>query len=265
MPINETIRKFFDDSVLMEWGRLERRPVEFAITSHYLKRYIVPGQRVLDIGGGPGRYSLLLAEMGCDVTLVDLSPANIAFALDKASERNLSLKAFVGDACEVDQLVSGPFDHVLNMGPLYHLLTEEARTQAITACHNLLADGGLVFASIITSHAGILYYLQNDLSFILQPGEEKYLQQLEQNLSYSGPAFTDAHFMRVGDLCPFIEKCGFETLHRISCEGITSPREKEIMQLSPEVQARWLALSLKLCERDEFMGFAEHVLYIGRK
>lgn len=261
----ETVRQYYDDSVLKEWDRLERHSIEFKITSHYLKRYIKPGQRVLDVGGGPGRYSLMLAELGCDVTLVDLSPANVAFALQKAKELNLPLAAYAGDACRIDEIVSGKFDCVLNMGPLYHLQTDEARTQSIQACRAILVEGGLMFASIITLHAGMLYYLENDPALISAPNEQEYLRHLEQDRSFTGLAFTESHFMRVWDLCPFMERNGFETLHRVSCEGLCATREKDISQLPPDLISRWVELSLKLCEQDEFLGFAQHVLYIGSK
>ena len=43
-----------------------------------MDKYIRPGDRILDIGGGPGRYAIRFAQRGCAVTLVDLSPGNIA-------------------------------------------------------------------------------------------------------------------------------------------------------------------------------------------
>ena len=67
------IREHYDANVLSEWNRIANRP-EFLLTCRMLDRYIKPGDSVLDIGGGPGRYSLYLAEKGCDVTLFDLSP-----------------------------------------------------------------------------------------------------------------------------------------------------------------------------------------------
>ncbi|MCM3741243.1 hypothetical protein M3210_13285 [Oceanobacillus luteolus] len=68
----EIVKKFYDETVDYEWERLERHKVEFELTKRYLNRYIKPGDKVLDLGGGPGRYSLYLAELGCAVTLADL-------------------------------------------------------------------------------------------------------------------------------------------------------------------------------------------------
>lgn len=43
-----------------EWGRLERHRVEFELTKRALDRYISPNSSVIDVGGGPGRYSIYL-------------------------------------------------------------------------------------------------------------------------------------------------------------------------------------------------------------
>lgn len=265
MSAMDAVREFYNSTVEREWERLDRHPVEYAITAHYLKRYIKPGQKVLDIGGGPGRYSLMLAEFGCDVTLLDLSPVNTEYALQKAKERGLQIAVLPGDAREADRLVSGPFDAVLNMGPLYHLQTGDDRDRSVAACRNLLRDGGILFASIITLQAGMLYYLDNDPSLILLDQEESYLRALEQDVSYTGRTFTESHFMRAEELCPLMERHGFISMHKVACEGVCAPRETEILRSSPEVLRRWIELSLKLCERSEFMGMAEHILYVGRK
>ncbi|NLI56910.1 MAG: class I SAM-dependent methyltransferase [Clostridium sp.] len=125
------VKEFYDKSVVVEWERLQRHQFEFELTIRYINRYVKPGDKVLDIGGGPGRYSLYLAAKGCDVTLFDLSSANVEFAKEQANAQGVSFKAFVGDAREVDSLISEQYDHILLMGPLYHLLQESDRVKAL--------------------------------------------------------------------------------------------------------------------------------------
>ena len=83
MDNTDAIRDYYNAQVEHEWARIDGRP-ELFLTCRFLERYIKPGGRVLDIGGGPGRYALWLSQKGCDVTLLDLSPANVRFAREKA-------------------------------------------------------------------------------------------------------------------------------------------------------------------------------------
>ena len=100
------IQDYYDSIVSNEWERIGDRP-EFLLTCRMLDRYIKPEDKVLDIGGGPGRYSLYLAERGCAVTLFDLSPENVKFGREQAAQRGLSMETIQGDGREVDKLVEG--------------------------------------------------------------------------------------------------------------------------------------------------------------
>ena len=56
-----------------EWKRLTKSNgiMEYITTIHYLEKYLPKNGVVADIGSGPGRYSLWLAQHGYDVVSVD--------------------------------------------------------------------------------------------------------------------------------------------------------------------------------------------------
>lgn len=260
----DEIRAYYDANVQTEWQRMERHPVEFAINKHYIDMYIQPGMRVLDVGGGPGRYSLHLAERGCDVTLVDLSAGNVEFARNEAQRQGLRLRAEQGDACALGSLACSEFDAVLLMGPLYHLQQQAERERAAAQAFAALRAGGYVFAASINSYAGVMYYLQNDPALILDATECEYLAAIERGEAYSGCGFTQMHFMSHDALIALMCGAGFKQLHLVNSEGMCSPREADIAA-RPELLERWLKLSLSVCERPELYGMAEHLLFVGRK
>ena len=80
----ENVRQHYDQNAQQEWERLENHPFEFVLTAWMMEKYIRPGDRILDIGGGPGRYSIHFAKKGCSVVLADLSRSNIDLAMVKA-------------------------------------------------------------------------------------------------------------------------------------------------------------------------------------
>ena len=62
-----------------EDGRLSKKhgSVEFLTTMRYIGKYIKPGDRVLEVGAGTGRYSHALARQGYAVDAVELIGHNI--------------------------------------------------------------------------------------------------------------------------------------------------------------------------------------------
>src|SRR6266568_2998760 len=81
------VRDFYDRIVAYEWQRLDYYVLEYAAVLHYLARYLPPPPaRILDIGSGPGRYSLMLAKQGYEVTLIDLSPRSIRWAKEQFAQ-----------------------------------------------------------------------------------------------------------------------------------------------------------------------------------
>jgi SAM-dependent methyltransferase len=94
-------------------------PVEAAAWRAALLRHLPPpGSSILDVGAGTGTISLLAAELGYDVTALDLSGAMLDVAVRKARERGLPLRAEVGRATEPP---AGPFDAVVERHVLWTL------------------------------------------------------------------------------------------------------------------------------------------------
>lgn len=97
-------------------------------------------QRVLDIGCGTAVMGLLFAEMGHQVTGVDLSEAMIAKAREKADAQNLPIELRTGDA-EHLPFSNGSFDVVVNRHLVWTLPHPEI---ALKEWNRVLKKGGVV-------------------------------------------------------------------------------------------------------------------------
>lgn len=258
------VKDYYNEFPLVEWNRIAGRP-EWLLTCRFIDRYIKPGDKVLDIGGGPGRYSFYLASKGCDVTLFDLSDANIMFAKEQATEQNLSIKTICGDARIADNLIDEQFDHVLLMGPMYHLLEEADRVQALNAALHLLKPNGKIFISFINLFAGVIFAMKYKPEIIDDPNEIEFYKAFLENKSYSGMAFTQAHFAQQNEILPFMDNFPLEKLHFLGQEGITAPNEFNIMSQPKEIFNSWIDFYEKICEREELLSWSEHLMYIGKK
>ena len=85
----DEIRSYYNANPQKEWDRLKKKhPYEKYITIRMMDRYIKPGDRILDIGGGPGHYAIHYAKQGHGVTLLDLSDENVRFAKKKGGKQD---------------------------------------------------------------------------------------------------------------------------------------------------------------------------------
>lgn len=73
---------------------------------------LTPGARVLDVGCGTGRHAVPIAATGADVTGVDLSPAMLERAVDRAAEAGVDVTWLEADARHLPDHL-GAFDAVL--------------------------------------------------------------------------------------------------------------------------------------------------------
>ena len=78
----------------IEWSRLEATAygrLQAVIHTDFIRRYVGPGDRVLDAGCGPGRFSIVVAELGATVTALDLSDVQLQLAKERLGEADLSM------------------------------------------------------------------------------------------------------------------------------------------------------------------------------
>ena len=93
--------------------------VEFLTTMHYIEKYLKPGDRILEIGAGTGRYSHALARQGYTMDAVELVEHNIeVFKRNTSAEENISVMQ--SNALDLSAFPDNKYDITLLIGPLYH-------------------------------------------------------------------------------------------------------------------------------------------------
>ena len=124
------------------------RPVPFfaakpdeSLAAYLDEGLIAPG-RVLDLGCGPGRNALYLASRGFEVDAVDLSPAALAWAGDRAQAAGVDVRFVCGDVFRLGAAgLTGPYDLVVDSGCLHHL-PPHRRVSYLDLLDRVLAPGG---------------------------------------------------------------------------------------------------------------------------
>ena len=263
----EKIREHYDADPKKEWDRLQVRfPVEKYITTHMMDRYIRPGESILDIGGGPGQYSIHYARRGHAVTLLDLSDENVRFAKKKARQYGVKIDAMQGNATDLSGFADDSFDIVFLMGPLYHLMTEETRIRAIREATRVLKPGGYLFCSFILMFGGVIYGLRELQETILSPKEQILFDVAAEDKSLSFEAFTYAYMTTVKDAKSLMRHIrGLTTETIFGQESILAPYKNELKNSSKKVREAWFEYTLRYCEKDEYLTHSEHLMIVSRK
>lgn len=259
------VEAYYNENALAEWKRLERHPMEFNLTMRAFREYLPEKARILDIGGGPGRYAIELAKLGHRVTLLDLAQENVEMARIKAREMGATLEDFIhGNALDLQGLEEEAYDAILLLGPLYHLTSPEQQAKAIAQAAARLKSGGVIYAAVITRFAFLLDMLKYDLEGLAER-EEELFELLAQGVNQGEAGFTEAYFSRPEELPELMTAKGFQCLRYMAADGITTLVEPAINQLSPPHFDAWARLCWELSTEPSLLGACEHLLYIGKK
>lgn len=261
------IAAHYDDSVEDEDSRLERHQLEYDLTWRYLMRYLPPTGSILEIGAATGRYTLALCRRGYAVTAIELSAALLERCQRRLAAERLDgqVQFIVADARDLRAVPSTGFDAVLLMGPLYHLIFEEDRRQAVRQAVDCLRSGGL-FVSAHLSRLGVLGDLLRRTPEWIKRGDEV------RSLLDKGRRPDDApkggfrgYFARVSEIGPLHEACGIETIVLAGVEPAVSTDDESYNRLALGRRERWLDVLFEVSAEETTVGASRHLLYIGRK
>jgi SAM-dependent methyltransferase len=118
-----------------------------------LDRYLRPGQRLLDVGCGAGREAIGFARAGLSVVGIDLAPAMIALARERARETGLPIELAVAEPLTLPASV-GPFDAVYFSPGIYaHIPGRDRRVRTLARLRDLLAPDGLIVVGPVLAPA----------------------------------------------------------------------------------------------------------------
>ena len=89
------------------------------LASYFKEGLLQPGQ-VLELGSGPGRNAIFLAEKGCTVDAVDLSEESIKWAKERANVQEVEVNFIHSNIFEL-QIEEGTYDLVYDSGCFHHI------------------------------------------------------------------------------------------------------------------------------------------------
>lgn len=197
---NEYQREYFAEQV-----KDTMVPAETAYITRHVERMISgaelrPGQSVIDIGCGMGKFTVPLLERGIEVTGLDLSP----FLLEHFHKvAPAGTETICADVIDAPALLDRQFDRVIGFFVLHHFPELDRHFQALS---ELLAPGGTV-AFIEPNAWNPLYYLQITFTPGMSWSAEKGVLQMRRKVferAAAGAGLQLESIDRYGFFPPFI-------------------------------------------------------------
>ena len=261
METLELLTKFYEN--YDEEGRLLSRhgSVEYLTTMRYIRRYLKPGMRILEIGAATGRYSHTLARMGYAVDAVELVQHNVDIFKSLTREgENISIRQ--GDARDLSAFESESYDIVLLLGPMYHLFTEEDQHKALSEALRVTKRGGILFTAYCGNDSTMVCYCFGKEML----RDEKY-QRLVDPVTFKAiadPAETFVLYRRE-DVEALMAEYAVTRLHFVGTDMFTNYMRQVVDAWDDAFFDIYMRYHFATCERADLVGASHHFLDICRK
>lgn len=235
--------------------------VEYITTMKYVKKYLQPGMRILEIGAATGRYSHALAQQGYQVDAVELLEHNIEI-FKRNTVKNETVTITQGNATNLSAFESGTYDITLLLGPMYHLFTNENKLKALSEAIRVTKKGGVVFTAYCMGDATVLSYgfIRGEIHNII----EKCMLNTETFDTFSKP-WDIFELYRKEDIDKLRAEFNVTQLHFIASDGYTNHMRETVDQMDDATYELYLKYHLATCERQDMIGYSHHTLDIFRK
>ena len=263
-----SVKGYYEARGESEWHRLDN-PYEGLIEQEVHRRVfteLLPaGARVLDVGAGPGKWTIWLLQRGHRVVLGDLSPRMLEIARRELAAAELVAEQVVElDARDLSRFASAEFDVVLSLGPLYHLVDLGDREAALHEALRVLRPGGLLLATVMTRYAWTLGALLESGSARLDA-----VRAMLEDGVYRNPEpgrFTEAYLFRAAEVAPWFEAAGFQTVRTVASQSFLHLVQEQVAELRERDLAAFEALveiAYAAAGDPSILGISNHVLYAG--
>lgn len=264
---------YYDADPEREWDRLAESPtgrLEYENTLRELERTFPLDGRVLDAGGGPGRYAIHLAEAGLEVDHCDRSGELVGFARRQVEAAAVDDRV---DPCRADvrslPYADDAFDGVCCLGGvLSHVLDPDERARAVGELVRVAAADAPVVVSVIGRLAAMRYRLKEAgpesaglLGHLAATGD--YTAEAVAELG-DGGGWAECHFYRADELEAELSEAGLDVERVVGLEGVASNMAPELRDAPEEVRGHVRDVVRETRGDRSVADNSEHILAVAR-
>lgn len=236
--------------------RLTRRrgEVEFITSLKYIKEYLKPNDKIVDIGAGTGRYSVELEKLGYDVTAVELVKHNIK----QIEQKSKNIKTILGNAKDLSMIEDNTFNLTLLFGPMYHLISKEEKIKALNEAKRITKKDGIIMVAYCMNDYAIIEhgFIDNNIKESLKTKEIN-------NEFHVTPKETDLYSrLTLEEINELNELTNLKRIKIISPDGPANYIRQTLNKMDDETYELFIKYHLSTCERLDLIGAGAHTLDI---
>jgi SAM-dependent methyltransferase len=263
---------YYDEFGEGEWDRLAADPVgrlEYENTVAALDAHLPEEGVVLDAGGGPGRYAVLLGERGYRVEHLDLSAEQVRIARERVAEAGVEdcVSCRRGDVRDLP-FAADRFDAVCCLGgPLSHVLDPDERERTVGELRRVALPGAPVFVSVIgrlnALQDGIRHGLDDHPGMLVEiAAHGDYTRELVEQFDAEG--WAECHFFRVNELESLLRSAGLDVERILGLEGPASGMQPELADAPEDAVDAVATVVHRLRDDRGVADNSEHILAVAR-
>jgi ubiquinone/menaquinone biosynthesis C-methylase UbiE len=268
----EWVRSFYDEYAEREWARWDESPVQqmkFAVHLHYLRRYLDPSDRILDMGAGAGRFTQELAKISDRIVVADISPAQLE--LNRANARALGFARPIErwvecDMCDLrSHFRDEEFDAVVCYGgPLSYVFGE--RDEALRELLRVTKAGGVLLLGVMSLWGTVHHFLPGVLEVDI-PTNRKIIASGDLSPESMAASHHCCHMYRAAELREFLEGAGvvIEVLSASDCLSATWAEPLRTLRRDQDAWQHLLEMELEACREPGCVDMGTHLIAVCRK
>jgi len=242
---------------------------EFERIKSLIEKYISSSNsKIIDVGGGTGKYSEWLAKKGHQVYLIEPISKHLEIAKNRANKLKNKFCIKLGESRNLE-FPNNFADLIILHGPLYHLQKKQDRDLTIREAKRVVKNNGIILGFAINYTASTLVGLLNGLIH-----KKTFFEMCKQELTdgiHNPPndfpwLLTEAYYHKPEQLKQEFVTQGLTYLNTYAVEGMSWLDKDYFASMLNDKKKKTLLELIKVTENDNhLLSFSPHMMIVVKK